>query len=512
MVIHWLHTSDIHGMLSSVDGRGGMDCVASYVHECRQLWGESLIVTDGGDVLQGSPYTYYYNNVCGMERHGIATLMNGIGYDASVLGNHDVEVGVASCRRWMDDCRHPVLAANAGFTPYTVIERCGVRIAILGLITPVIVHWLHPHLWEGMTFTDMLGSARHWIAEIKKEIMPDMIVGLFHSGWSGGLDGENMTHAIAEQMPEFNLILYGHDHHPAVHDVGGTLCVNPGALAMSVAEMTLDTETKEVSARIVRLSSATKRLLAIPDLPGVERWMNSHVGFLAEALDERDAYFGPSSFIDLFHKVQLEVTGADASFFSPVSFDTQIPRGEVDMRTIFRLYRFETSIYTLRLTLDEVRRVLEKSYSLWCCQMTSQDDHALLLEKNLDDGTRLGLKNISLNMLSLAGIRYTVDLSKSAGERVAMYPSEEREYYKVAINSYHGNGGGDMLTDGASMSLRELSERVVSITPHGLRHYLIEHFRSKGVVDPEIFSDWRFVPSDMTAVALAKDRHIVFGC
>lgn len=525
MLLHWLHTSDIHGVLTSKDGRHGMDCIAGFVSRKRREWGQSLILTDGGDILHGSPYTYYYNNVRARGTHGIASLMNSIGYDASVLGNHDIEAGRDVLGRWIGDCHHPVLAANisgadkAGILPYVIIRRCGLRIALFGLTTPAIDHWLNASVFEGMAITDAFDAARQCLDEITKKQHPDIIVGVFHSGWSGGMEGENITEKIAGMFPEISLILYGHDHHPAIHELNGTLCVNPGSLAMSIAEVTIDTETKAISASIIPLSTTDKspdaeELTAIfPVADDIHAWLYSQVGWLSSPLDERDAYFGPSLFIDMFHSVMLEETGADISLFSPVSFDTFVDSGKITMEDVFRLYRFETPIYTMRFTLSEIRGILERSYSLWCSQMCSPDDHALLLDYNLDGGRRLGLKHISLNMLSAAGIAYTVNLAKPIGERVEIVAdaSPSRTYYTVAVNSYHGNGGGEMLTLGGGIELSRLGERVVSITPHGLRHYVVEYFKKRDVVAPAIISDWHFIPEELVKDALARDREIIFG-
>jgi len=527
MHIKWIHTSDIHGALTDKEGLCSIHSVAEYVRSLD----EDVILTDGGDSLMGSPYTHYYNNIATEGIHGVARVMNTMHYDAAVIGNHDIEAGKDVYERFVRDCEHPVLCANSeAFQPYTIIEKKGIRIAVIGITTSAVSHWLHPSLWESLKLKDAFQSARYWVERVKEEEKPDFTVGLFHSGWNGGVEGENVTERIAKEVEGFDLILYGHDHHSAVHKEGEVVCVNPGSHAMSLAEVDIEIDEdgrKEVKARIVK-TEPTLRFVAMRQetkerkkeaagrLTPMEEWLNEPVGRLKVALDEREAYFGSSLFIDLFHKVQMEVVKADISFFSPVSFDTRIDEGLLTMNDMFRLYRFETTLYEMRLKGQEIKGMLEMSYGLWTNQMTSSDDEALLLEYNLDGGTRKGLKNISLNMLSACGITYTVDLSKPIGNRVNILCFDDGRtfsldtFYTIVINSYHGNGGGDLLTKGAGIPYSELPARIISISPKGLRDYLIDYVKREGVVAPNIISHWKFIPEEWTEGALLRERKLLF--
>ena len=71
--------------------------------------------------------------------------------------------------------------------PYEIIVRDGVRIAVLGMITPAIPSWLPENLWSGIKFADMEETARKWIPVLKNKEKADVIVGLFHAGREGGI-------------------------------------------------------------------------------------------------------------------------------------------------------------------------------------------------------------------------------------------------------------------------------------------------------------------------------------
>lgn len=183
---------------------------------------------------------------------------------------------------------------------------------------------------------------------------------------------------------------------------------------------------------------------------------------------------------------------------------------------MFALYKYENFLYTMLLTGREVKGFLEMSYALWTNQMTSADDHILLLDSILDNGRRQGLKNLSYNMDSAAGIRYTVDVSKPEGQRISIQsmadgsPFRLDGEYRVAVNSYRGNGGGELLTRGAGIPHAELSKRIIASTEQDLRFYLMQRIIEQQTVAPRKLNHWRFVPDEWAPAAIARDRRILF--
>lgn len=217
-----VHTSDVHGsffMRDFVNNRpvkGSLARVYAYVQSLRKMYGDRLLLLDGGDVLQGSPAVYCNNFVVRGEKNLAAEMMNYMRYDVAVMGNHDIETGHAVYDRWIASCRFPVLGANVidvqlgrpYCTPYYILERGGVRIAVLGLVTPAVPNWLPPELWSGLAFEDMVTCAERWMKVIREKEKPDVIVGLFHSGKEGGIVtpdyAENAALDVARQVAGFD--------------------------------------------------------------------------------------------------------------------------------------------------------------------------------------------------------------------------------------------------------------------------------------------------------------------
>jgi len=105
---------------------------------------QEVILLDNGDILQGEPVVYFSNYMDTASIHVCAAAMNFMEYDAATVGNHDIEAGHDVYDKLVNEFHFPWMAANAidistgepYFQPYTIIKRKGLRIAVLGLITP----------------------------------------------------------------------------------------------------------------------------------------------------------------------------------------------------------------------------------------------------------------------------------------------------------------------------------------------------------------------------------------
>lgn len=546
-----VETSDVHGSFFPYDfinrqpKRGSLARVSSYVGKLRKELGQNVILLDNGDILQGQPTCYYYNFIDTQSTNVAAEVINYMKYDAETMGNHDVETGHVVFDKWISEVACPMLGCNIINThtgqpyvkPYTMLERDGVRIAIIGMLTPAVPNWLTENIWSGMKFEEMVRSARRWMEHVRQTEHPDVVIGLFHSGKEGGITTEqyeeNASLRVAREVPGFDLVLFGHDHtrHQEVltNAVGQqVVCLNPANNALTVADAEIVVTLKKgkmvdkkVTGQLIDVTGepVDEAFMAHfkPQTEKVEAFINRKIGDFKNTIYTRDSYFGSSAFNDFILNLQLQITGADISFNAPLSFDASIKAGPVYMSDMFNLYKYENQLYVMRLTGKEIRQHLEMSYDLWVNTMQSPDDHLLLLsEKTLGDQQRLGFKNFSFNFDSAAGIDYEVDVTKPDGQKVRILqmsngePFDETKWYKVAINSYRGNGGGELLTHGAGIPRDSLESRVIWRSERDQRYYLMQEIEKGGVMDPQPNNNWRFVPEEWTIPAAKRDRKLLF--
>jgi 5''-nucleotidase/2'',3''-cyclic phosphodiesterase and related esterases len=224
----------------------------------------------------------------------------------------------------------------------------------------------------------------------------------------------------------------------------------------------------------------------------------------------------------MIHNLQLEITGADISFAAPLSFDVKISQGDITVGDMFKLYRFENMLYTMNLTGGEIQKYLEFSYGQWLNTMKGPGDYLLKLRLGKDgkpiltDG-KAWLKNQPFNFDSAAGIDYVVDVSKPEGTRVIIKslsggkPFEMDRIYKVAINSYRGNGGGGHLIQGAGLDAGTLRNRLVASTDRDLRYYILKSIEEKKTIAPAPGTNWKIIPEKWVKAAETREYPLLFG-
>ena len=559
-----VETSDVHGHFFPYDFmekkplKGTLARVNTYIKKQRQQYGDHLLLIDNGDILQGQPCVYWSNYVMPQDENLAAQVINYMKYDAETVGNHDIEPGHKVYDKWIREVRCPLLGANivwkeqpdaaslngrptavyAGLQPYSIHYVEGVKIAIIGMLTPAIPNWLNESVWKGMEFEEMVSCAKKWVKYIKEYERPDLIFGLFHSGKEGGIVTpeyeEDGTASVAREVPEFDVIFFGHDHqvhNEQIDNVAGgkTLIVDPSCYAINVAEAEIElTYTnghltkKDIKGNIVNVGDEEIDEQMVSHFQStidkIKAYVDRRIGRFEHPIYTRESFFGNSAFTDLIHNLQLQISKADISFNAPLSFNSVIEAGDVTQADMFKLYRFENLLYVLRMTGEEIRKHLEFSYDMWCNTMTSPDDHALRLnDASKEDQQRTGFQYFTFNFDSACGIDYEVDLTKPDGQKVRILqmsngqPFDEKRWYKVVMNSYRANGGGELLIRGAGIPKDSLEGRVVFHTELDQRHYLTKEIERQGTIDPQPNHNWRFVPEAWVKPALRRDSLQLFG-
>lgn len=558
-----IESTDEHGAIFPYDfteqkrTNNSLANVYTYVKQERAKKDQEVILLNGGDIIQGTPAVYYYNFEKPNAPHLHAEVLNYMKYDAAVVGNHDVEPGHSVYNRFNAQLNFPWLAANAinvktgepYFKPYTVLIRSGVKIAILGLITPHIPFWLPENIWSGIEWEDMIKSAKKWIEIIKRTEKPDLMIGLFHSGidYTFGNQtadqekNENASKLVAQQVPGFDIIFVGHDHRgwnyleknslgEDVHILGGT---NGGRdVAVANCLLTYDNEKKEWKKEITGEIVLSKNFLPDeeflkefkPQFEEVKNYVSRPIGTFAEQLNSHPALFEDNSFSDFVHDLQLSITGAQISFTAPLTLNTKVEKGEVNVGTLFKLYRYENFLYTMKMTGKEIKGYLEFSYGLWFNTMKDADDHLLLFAFDKEGKIKYDTRSRSprlqeqfYNFDCAAGINYTVDVSKPVGSRITILSMSDgsnfdlNKTYTAAINSYRGNGGGKHLIDGAGIPKDQINNRIINSTDKDLRYYAIKWIEEMKVYTPKTTENWKVIPEEWHLKGKAKDYKIMFG-
>ena len=492
----FVETTDTHGRYDEFAND------AFILKQMKAELGDKLILLDNGDDMQGTTFQYCANQDAN-HPNLVSEILNYFPYDAACVGNHDIEAGRTVFDRVYAETTVPILAANVidestgepYFTPYIVLERDGYKIAVLGLLTPYVVTWVPDRLRPGLRFDQLESAAEKWVKIIQEKEHPDLMVGLFHSGFEPQVQNlppdhplgrENATKWVAENVPGFNLIFYGHDHRARAEKVlnpkGEPVYVlNSGhrGRGLAKAEVILKKGKKpQINVELISTDGEEKDtdFLAMlrPYLDRAEAYQQESVAELPVSISSDEAFNGPCLWVDELHRCQFETVEAegihaDISMAAPLSGGKTIEAGMLKINDFFTWYPFENSLAVMSLTGKEVKAFLEYAYEM---------------------------KNPIYNFDSGAGIIYEVTNSNPMGDRINIIsmadgtPFDMEKTYNVVMNSYRSMGGGNHLMNGIGWAQEEIKDHVVWQSDRDLRSLFIDWARKKRVLDTEPLNCW----------------------
>ena len=451
-------TSDVHGYFSPLDyptgeqaDTGLANCMSRFQND-----GNTLII-DGGDTLQGSPFTYYLHKN-GLESPCVpAQVMNCAGYDFFTLGNHDFNYGQDYLRRYIRAMDARCLCANVhgleGVQDYAVVTlQNGLRVGLTGIVTHHVNIWERPENLTGLTITEPVPAAAAALAAMKAE-HADITVCIYHGGFECDLDtgaaqtdsDENQGYRICREL-DFDVLLTGHQHIPiAPRRVRNTyICQTPDK-AKQFARMGLTLEngtlamTGSLEAPGSRTDPSAAALLAPLDAAAA-RWLDTPVGHLdTPLLPQAHIVMAEqgSGIANFFNQVQLAASGADISCTS-LGNEVKGFQRDITVRDVVATYIYPNTLQTLRVTRPVLKAALER-----CAQYFSlRPDGALEVSQDF-----LKPKVEHYNYDYFSGIQVTMDVRLPLGQRVTSirYQGEELPEGKtltLCMNNYRASGTG----------------------------------------------------------------------
>jgi 2',3'-cyclic-nucleotide 2'-phosphodiesterase/3'-nucleotidase len=518
-----LATTDLHGNLVPHDyyanrpAPRGLAKIATLVRQVRDEQ-PNLLLLDCGDTIQGTPLAYYFARKDTSKPNPTIAAMNALGYDAMALGNHEFNFGLDVLWKAKREARFPILAANvrqtyAGgverFLPYIIKEVAGVRVGIVGFVTPGVPYWEVPEHYRGYEFERIADAARRVIPEVRPQV--DLLVVIAHSGLGRELEtgapqtdrlpGEDAMWDLAEQVPGIDLILFGHSHRELPEKfVNGVLLAQARNWGQSLARadvvMERDAQGRwRVAAKRSTVLPVTESVatdadilkLARPYHDATQTYLDSPVATSRAALDGSTARYEDHPLVDLIHKVQMENAKADVSMATMFYPGVQIPAGPVTVRQLAAVYIYENTLYAVEMTGPQLREALEHAASYFPA-WPAPEGPVRLPGYNAD---------------CAEGVEYVVDLRQPVGQRIrdlryrgaALDPAQK---LRVAINNYRYSGGGKYAV--------YAKLPIVYRSPVEVRELLIEHVARTGAIPAAANRNWRLEPREAFEALVREAR------
>lgn len=431
-----LHTNDTHSRAVADSWNGYMGFTAvSALKKSYEAAGASVILLDAGDTLHGLPFA----NLLGGK--SIVEIMNLVGYDAMVPGNHDFNYGSEALLKLSKDMNFTLISSNIKnksdssnfLEECLLIKKNGITYGIFGLSTPETAYKTNPNNVASIEFTDPVDEAREEVAELKAA-GADFIIALTHLGVDES--SEFTSSLLADSVDGIDLIVDGHSHSTFEEGfmVKDTMIVSTGDYIRNIGVVLIDKEGK-MKADLVNASEFAGSDDAVDELIATytaeqEKLLSEVIGFTTVELDgiREHVRAGETNLGDLATDALRWATGAEVAILNGGGIRASIPVGSITKRDIITVFPFGNYAVTKYVDGEAILSALELGSSAY--------------------PETLG------GFLQVSGIIYTIDASKEAGSRVSNVmingkPIDPSAEYLLATNDFliAGGDGYTMLAD-----------------------------------------------------------------
>ena len=540
-------TSDLHGKfyprdyaLNEESTSGSMAQLATAVAKYRT---ENTILADAGDTIQDNAAEIFIGSE---DVHPMVLAMNALNYDVWVTGNHEYNFGIDTIKKTIADLNCKTLTGNVydrDGNPiadgYTILEKNGVRIALIGMVTPNIARWDASNL-KGCAVTDPLQETRRIIDSIKGKY--DVLIGVFHMGINNeyGLANSGVTD-ILNNCPEFDVMVSSHEHTliPSM-EINGVLVVQNKyqAQTMSVIDLTLEKDSGKAkpddpdrSIEGWKLTSKSAESVTIADYEADPAMMELLAEYDAQARKDAEEVIGrleggslapestesgnaesgspdsnnpengskpipaaltqDTALIDLINIVQMHYTGATVSASALSGTSTNLKPGDIRKCDTAQIYKFSNTLYKLHMNGAQLKKYMEWSTGYF--KTAEPGDTAFSINEEFP----------TYNYYMFAGVNYDVNLSREQGSRIENLtwpdgtPVRDEDEFDIAVNNYCANSQllvpGVIYEDGEQLPV--LMEMDVHGEIGGIRELILDYIRNVkgGVIHPECDQNWKIV-------------------
>lgn len=529
-----LATSDLHGRflpydyaINAEDKTGSMAQLQTIIKGLR-VANPNTILVDNGDTIQDNSSSLFNNDPI----HPMVVGLNEMGYDTWSMGNHEFNYGIPTLKSISSKFTGTVLCGNVfdkdGKSlgePYKIIEKAGVKIAIIGMVTPHITKWDGPNL-VGYTVKNPVEETKKVVAKLKGTV--DVMIATMHAGENKEYGDGDSARELAKACPELTAIVAGHSHS-SIGEVkeGNVIITEPinggDQLSKIDVKVTKNADGKysvtSAKAELVLVTPKDgKPVAADPELsaklqPYSDRAIADAKIVIGELkggdLVPANAIKGiptaqvqDTAMIDLINKVQMFYGKAEISSAAAFKSDANIKEGKIIKAGTADIYKFDNTLVTLKVNGEQLRRYMEWSASYY--NTFKPGDLTVSFNEKIRD----------YNYDMFSGIKYQVDISKEPGKRIVNLTRtdgttiKDTDVLTLAVNNYRAST--TLLNEASGLFKGEGVEVVYdSAKTMGdagrirdlIRDYIVDE--KGGVITPELDNNWKIIGNEVDATKLA---------
>lgn len=394
----------------------------------------NTLVLDGGDAIHGTTFATLVNG------ESVVEVMNKMGYDVMVPGNHEFNYGSNQLLELADKLTFPMISVNVKaadgsllFGPYIIKEVDGVKIGIFGLTTPETAYKTHPKNVEGITFADPAAEAQLIVDELKDKT--DVIIAVGHLGQDKSSVDTSLK--VVKEVAGIDIFVDGHSHTVLEDGLvadNGTLIVSAGEYTKYVGVVDLWVDNGTVVKKQATLINQAEAIDTVPnaDVAAIvastqksqEAILSEEVGETAVVLEgaREKVRTSETNLGNLLTDALLDVTGADIALTNGGGIRSSIDAGVITKGEIITVLPFGNQIVTLKVTGADIKAALENGVSDY--------------------------PNAKGAFPQVAGLTFKIDTAAVKGERVHSVvvgdkALDEKAVYTLATNDFIAAGGDE---------------------------------------------------------------------
>jgi 2',3'-cyclic-nucleotide 2'-phosphodiesterase (5'-nucleotidase family) len=496
-------TTDVHGRLRAWDYYAnraeavrGLTRAATIIDSVRAANPGRVILLDAGDLLQGNPLAYVAARVSRDRTSPVIAAMNAMHYDAAAIGNHEYNYGVPYLDSAVRQAQFPFLSANtyridpAGIHAYkawTIVERAGVKVGIVGATTPGVAVWDAENIRGRLRFGDIVPAVREAVDEVRRA-GADIVLVTVHSGLNEpasydtvttGVPSENVAARIASEVPGIDLVLYGHSHKEnRGTTIGQTLLIQPKNWATSVDVAHLQLSRSGGKWTVTQKRSDLVQAAGHVENAGVlsvteslhretEAYVTTPIGTTAERWSADSARVKDTPLIDFILETERKAAGTDLASTAAFSTDVVLNPGPITIAQVAQLYPYDNTLRAVKITGRQLRDYLEFSARYY---PTPASPSAALQPDPQIPGYNFDI---------VSGVDYVIDVSRPIASRITRLDYQGRavrddDSFTMALNNYRQTGGGGYaMLSGAPVVYDKQQE---------IRQLLIDEVKARGTL------------------------------
>ena len=460
--INIISTSDVHGkllaydyVLNKEDKSGSLAQISSAIKDLRN---ENTILIDLGDLIQGNLADFFLND----EIHPMIYAENLMKYDVSILGNHEFDYGMDTVRKVINTHDNDVLCANVFYEngeciakPYVIIERQGVKIGIIGVVTSDIQYTNKDLLLkENIIVKDPIEEVKNIAKEIRKDV--DVLIAACHVGLNINYAGSDVDVAnIALNVPEVDLILAAHTHTKIeANIINNKLITENKDNGETLSKIDINLIKNNGKYKIVDAKSKTYDMKDYEEdtfitknekILEADKRIKDDINHIIARLknknltDDNDingvpiARLRDTTLMRFINDALMYYSDAEISATALYKDNSNIYEGNIKKSDMYNLYLYDDTLYKLKMKGSQLKKWMENNSDYFNTYKEGDEN----ISAN---------ENFSKNQYYIFGnIKYTIDIRKEVGERITNLTLlngevlEMDKYYTVATNNFIAN-------------------------------------------------------------------------